>query len=647
MSQLKKKKVLIFVTNNRQIYLARKLRDTLSGPKAELLILGDYNLSLQDKFQIKSLFWYRKCANIKYRDIWKDFRTLFYALIEKEKGSANTFKLLTDYSGISLWEASFAELLFTFAPIMEMVNVLDVVLKMEIPDEVIIFQPAAVQSENIMALLCRTKQIPVRIYKAPSLKRSMFKAPDFLNTAIVVGKKIKRFFVSIHCCIFNLFANVGSKFRPEIIFFNSEERFLETLLPIIKLFSAESRLVINTAIPGSSLRLKKENIVHMQLNGFILNYPFNKEVNILLKKIWDYLKLDKEFQEKIMYRGIPLWGLARHIFCHLVFEVFRQKMHNLDLNRRIISAYRPKFIVVSNNMQETISMAKSFSIPVMAMQCASPEEFFCYGPFYADIVNTDGKRWKELLTNNGIPENKIVITGPPKFDSVFKRKDSYTYEDRKRFFYKMGLNENEKLVVWAGSHTDSAFGLFKSQYTDMVFSLFNIAKRLNGAQLLVKLHPYEFDFKLYKEIANRVGLNNLIVVKDIDKWELLFNCDLLITFFSMISYDAVIIDRPVINLQYFDNYLPGILVDDVWHLKSSDAAIYLDSFSDLQKYIEEILFNPEFCERLRANRRRYVESHLSSLGEASVFVKKAIEEFANDRHILDRYENACYAGDTR
>lgn len=611
-------KKIIIATNYYQLRFALKL----IKPATEAVIVTDTNVKLGNNNikNIRPVDSYKTSGNIKLADIWKDFCLLFINWADVRLRNSSTLRDLTKYDGISLWEISSQELLKELTTIIDKINGAEEALKAEVPAEVIIFNSKGLL-EKVFLSFCQTRRIPIRIHRAHKILGRGFPFPNLFFSIVEFSKKIKRFLVSARYCLSGfLRQRLKIQLKPKVIFFVSLERYLETLLPVINLFRQEERLVINLTLPGSAQKLRQENIFFAEFDGYILNYPFNKRVDKFLQKIWHTIESDLEFQKKLNYKDIPLWDLVREVFYNLIFVIFKNKMYRLDVVRKIIISYRPKVIVIPNNAPYIIQAARNLGVCTIAMQCASVSEFIYYGSIASDMVTVDGRHWKNLLVNYGVPESKILVAGPPRFDIVFKKKRECASETRRAFFNKMKIDKNKKLVVFAGT-VEPSYGLSRLRYRDLIFGLYNTVKDLKNIQLLTKLHPYELYPRIHQEIARDTGLNNLIVVGDTDKWELLFACDLLISFGSTMGYEAIILDKPVINLEPFS------LLDDMWNFKTSGAAICIDNLTKLKNAIENILFNPLFALRLQEKRRSYAQNYTDYLGKASVIVKKTIEDY--------------------
>ncbi len=621
-----KHKILIIITRNPQIDFALELEKKLLDKNNEVTLLIDDNISLSKKDNVKPLGFYKTSRNIAFRDIWKDSHKLISDWAEEKVAGNTTLRELTQYERISLWDVSIDAILDKLNLLIEKINVIDEVLKIELPDEVIILDTMDLLEQTVL-LFCKARKIPIKIYKISKSEYLKCKIFNFINPVIDLARRIKRFLLSIYFCAFNFLQHIrNSGVKPKIIFFSTAERYLDTLLPVMNLFNNNERLMINATAPSLSFRLRRENIYFKEFFGYLLNFPLNRNADKFLRNVWNIITKSKEFQDKLTYKKISLWPILKSIFRDLNFTIFKNYIYRLNVTKKIILSYNPKAIVVLNNPQDIIYNAKKFGVPVISMQCASVEDLIYLGLVSADRVTVDGEYWKNILINRGMLSYKILVTGQPRFDIVFKNMDYYKREKRRSLFNKLGIDKKKKLIVFVGNPITPSMGLFEFEYRESIRMVYRAVKNEKGVQLLIKMHPFECNFRIYTEIAKEMGLCGISIVNDIDKWELLFACDVLITHASTMGYDAIIVDKPVISLQNLNKYGLGILSDDMWNLKESGALVCINNSLELKKAIENILFDSAFASRLKKNRKRYMETHSNYLGVASIRVKKGIEE---------------------
>jgi len=153
-----------------------------------------------------------------------------------------------------------------------------------------------------------------------------------------------------------------------------------------------------------------------------------------------------------------------------------------------------------------------------------------------DLTLVWGPNWKEILVNQGnFDPASIQITGQIRTDIIPKM-----------------LGEQEKIEV------ASKPIVFASQplrdrvlRRRMAVDVFEAVKDIAGASLTVKMHPLEFDYDFFEEIAQSVGLEKYKLVKSQDLYQVLAESTMVITHTSTVGAEAVYFGKPLIILDHF------------------------------------------------------------------------------------------------
>ena len=140
----------------------------------------------------------------------------------------------------------------------------------------------------------------------------------------------------------------------------------------------------------------------------------------------------------------------------------------------------------------------------------------------------------------GMPINKLIITGNPRFESFYNNKLDVLNEIRDMFsnrIYK--FNPNRFTILVATNIFD------KVSNEKFITTIVNSLKELNLLDnLIIKLHPSETGIE-YKEILKSLNVNP-IIVRDYNVIELIKSSNLLISCVSSIILEAMIMGTPVI-----------------------------------------------------------------------------------------------------
>lgn len=222
-------------------------------------------------------------------------------------------------------------------------------------------------------------------------------------------------------------------------------------------------------------------------------------------------------------------------------------------------------------------------------------------------IAVTGEFTKNLLIAEGIDANDIIITGQPRFDEL------YTEEGKKN---QNLINPDKINILWTTENYVEAGICSKEEWRESIETVINSLKELDHYLLLIKVHPEE-DSQKYEHFKNmayiRVYENSLN--------ELLRRCDVLISFVSTTAIEAMILDKPVIMLGFFD-FTNKQYLRTVPYVKSG-AAIGVYRKEDLVPTIKDAYYNEAVRKKLAEARKNFIYEH------AYIQDGKASERVAN------------------
>lgn len=239
---------------------------------------------------------------------------------------------------------------------------------------------------------------------------------------------------------------------------------------------------------------------------------------------------------------------------------------------------------------------------------SSPSEF--YVPLYAKSFNRE--------------KSDVLLTGYPRIDFLLNENSSIE---------KLGIDKSEytKIVMYlptfrqpmSGGYSDTTKNVFEDEFINFADNLsldrWNAYFKSKGILLLVKPHPSDKNQLPKSELSNiRIIPHNLLLEKDIQLYSLLHYADALITDFSSVYCDYLVLNRPIgFMLSDIDEYskgrgfvfdkplevLPGYKIfeekdfvdfcDEVITGKDSTIQLRTDLQSMYNKYVDGC-----FCERI-------------------------------------------------
>ncbi len=245
--------------------------------------------------------------------------------------------------------------------------------------------------------------------------------------------------------------------------------------------------------------------------------------------------------------------------------------------KKIILQEQIRSIVLTsqNNIFEKclIAAAKSQNIPVFIIQ---------HGIGLGTLPTIDtpdnvkfaifGKKYITELTNLGVNKKNINITGPIIFDEIAKYTDpisNYTNNSNNNSINNEKSNQplepyESKTILLATSPFIEDRFLTKDQYFERVTSILTQLKTITK-KINLKLHPRERNLEEYQKIIQQLQLTSIISC-DTDRhthYQLIRNCNLVITFGSTVALEAMIMGKPTLTIDLFDKHNPtnGLIIN--------------------------------------------------------------------------------------
>lgn len=220
--------------------------------------------------------------------------------------------------------------------------------------------------------------------------------------------------------------------------------------------------------------------------------------------------------------------------------------------------------------------------------------------FVADKVAVWGESARRLLTKtHSVPEDRIIITGSPRFDGLTKVSGAQITATRAR----LGIHDGKAMVLFASQYLLSYFREFGDYHTvqrSVKQAIFQVADRLGQMSLVVKPHPLE-NVQETKKLAE--GCRNIVFVdKSEDIRELTKACDVFITLGSTATMEALVARKLVI----FPSFPRFVWWDDMY-LKNN-VAVVVKSEEELENKLKEVVSGQRerLLDELEPARRRFL-----------------------------------------
>jgi UDP-N-acetylglucosamine 2-epimerase len=226
----------------------------------------------------------------------------------------------------------------------------------------------------------------------------------------------------------------------------------------------------------------------------------------------------------------------------------------------------------------------------------------------ADITAVTTDKVKNLLISRGMDGEKIITVGNPVYDAVLK--NGFNFTPRENIYSRLKIARDKDILLFTSQPKPESDVLHQA--------LIAIMEDFPDKHLVIKLHPLESGLRSILK-SKRSKLQNITVIKDIDIWNLINCCSLLITVSSITAIDAMMLKKPVIifGLNFDIGVTPFI---------EQKAVYFVDRYKDLPLAINTVLSDNILRKKLIENAEEFMQDNLGLHdGQAN----KRIVELAN------------------
>ena len=312
-------------------------------------------------------------------------------------------------------------------------------------------------------------------------------------------------------------------------------------------------------------------------------------------------------------------------FIYFLYQIFARRNDYIEKFKK----YNPDLVVVTRVLNYSadypiMRTADYLKIPVIALVSSwdnlTSKAFF---PFSLRRLIV----WNNVLKNEAIslfdfPKNKISVTGIPRYDLFFRKKD---FKSKTEFYNYWKINKNHKLITYCTGSKTTGKSRLDPITPEVNISEFIANKCSNGelrnVSLIVRLHPqanpnhYHKLSKMDNVILNIPGNDGLFqdrtfsLKEDIEFGEMMMHSDVVINFASTVSIDAAVFNTPVVCVNFdFNGIRPYSIspkriyeFDHYAKLLETGGVTLSESKDDLIDDIKRYLNNPKLHDKERKN----------------------------------------------
>jgi len=359
-----------------------------------------------------------------------------------------------------------------------------------------------------------------------------------------------------------------------------------------------------------------------------------------LNRRWKYLEGNPSFRELFLYKDVSLWDTLKDELKLMFYTHFPSFIRDIEISKRTIEEENIDVAIVTDEAAFTnksiLVAAHPSQISTLVVQTgvmALNNEFLEYGcadgelegspskrSLFPDKFSVYGEETKEILKEAGYPfYDGIIVTGQPRYDILARASDVY---DREKFRHKLNIASDKKLALIA-SQPSTTFG-------NMEIFLINVLQALKDDSKIrivikPKPHPSDAQEEQHRRLAEEMGVEAIVLSRNSDTNEALYACDVLITFYSTVALEAMILGKPVVTVNLTNQ-------PDPVPYAQSGAALGVYKAEDIAPAVKKALNDPETRERLKQGREKYLYQQFYKLdGQATKRVVELIYKMIKER----------------
>ena len=337
------------------------------------------------------------------------------------------------------------------------------------------------------------------------------------------------------------------------------KRIINKIIPFLKMFRLAKFLRINNSILFSFITINISKLYRGYVDEklIVLGGSSGKAFIGNTKYLYYYLKKNTDYKLIYLVKSRDLEKKLKKIGINTVYAFSLQAIKILRKSRYVFVThgltdvvpirFSPKTTFIDTwhgtlmkrykNIYQTFEYSKWAKILRLKMENDNIYDYF--------ITPSASKRNLEILKKNLLlPEEKILVTGYPRNDIFFSKDPNLSKILRKKY----NIPDNiEKIVLYAPTFRNNVLTAKFPLSNEELLEL-NQNFRKKNSIFLMKAHKSEEKIE-FKSFSNMKTIS-----KDSDIQELLYISDVLITDYSSVYTDYLLLNRPIVFFTYDYDY---------------------------------------------------------------------------------------------
>ena len=291
----------------------------------------------------------------------------------------------------------------------------------------------------------------------------------------------------------------------------------------------------------------------------LTDFFFNK-----LYKNWEVIIEKPSFQQVFRYDNISFWPIFEKKLKQNLFPHFKGIIKDILIAHKILKKYNYDLIIFevdSRDRERCMSIiASRMNIPTLVIQHGVSGQPLGMVPTFSTKVALWGKISQDYFKNYGLESKKIIITGAPRLDKyVFLNKNKHLMNSIKETVYnEFSIEKTKKLILLTTTHNtyykrSNAMDLNHYEVEKMYNMVFNAMKNLPNSHLIIKLRQNDIDKEIAFKIKELLKIKNVSIIDNYNIANLIVSCDCLISGYSTTVIEAMLLEKPIVIIDFRKN----------------------------------------------------------------------------------------------
>lgn len=480
--------------------------------------------------------------------------------------------------------------------------------------------------------IIESDQVESMVYESIEIKSNFGKIPVSFSLSRNNYLKLKKLFEKIVCGVYGLWPDPYIK-RNSVLLLEMNPVDYDILIKEMK-DDRTQVLLLNNRRPAiwnrKSIETIRNNDCKIIDMNKILHHNERKEIEIItlqLKQKFLSLKNNESMEKLFAYEGVSFWHAVNDNLLKTVERRLEWYVFLLKGAKKILSIFNIKHILSLNVVGETeksILLLNKQKIPSTMIEHAfanyAPEisryDVLSMYSLFRDRIAVWGNIQKSyLISQHGIDEKRIIVSGSPRHDSFFTQKR------------KSNIREKIILITPRPIIDTALHKRIKShqQYEMLLEKLLVYFDKKKDVKVIIKTHPGLDAHNIEIKRIIRKNNPNVPIYQNVSIKELIESAYAHVNIspegfdLSTVVLESLSMDVPIMNI---------ILDEKVYDFEINKMKAIINTFdSNFEEELDRLIFDENVRKLLIKNGQDFLHKYMSNMGNASEYLAREIKNY--------------------